>query len=107
MTIPAGHRSFLRGCVPRFSDAVAGSLISPEILGTSPLRSLSISLAGRQKNKLSEEKERNAMTYDYENTYPRDRYADGCTCSGCHSEGRVDTQPDEICAVTRYADSNA
>ena len=47
------------------------------------------------------------MTYDYENTYPRACYADGCLCSGCHSEGRVDTQPDETCTVTRYADSNA
>ncbi len=47
------------------------------------------------------------MTYDYENTYPRVRYADGCACSGCQSQGRVDTQPDETCTVTRYADSNA
>ena len=43
------------------------------------------------------------MTYDYENTYPRDRYADGCACSGCRSEGQVDTQPEETCTVTRYA----
>ena len=45
--------------------------------------------------------------YLYENTYPRERYADGCACSGCTSEGAVDTQPGETCTATRYADSFA
>ncbi|WP_166789108.1 hypothetical protein [Cryobacterium sp. TMT1-21] len=45
--------------------------------------------------------------YRYENTYPRERYADGCACSGCTSEGAVDTQPEESCTATRYADSFA
>jgi hypothetical protein len=43
----------------------------------------------------------------YENTYPRERYADGCACSGCRPEGGVDTQPGETCTATRYADSYA
>ncbi|WP_166804496.1 hypothetical protein [Cryobacterium algoritolerans] len=45
--------------------------------------------------------------YRYENTYPRERYADGCACSGCTSEGAVDTQPGETRTATRYADSFA
>ena len=43
----------------------------------------------------------------YENTYSRERYADGCACSGCRSEGGVDTRPGETCTATRYADSFA
>ena len=42
-----------------------------------------------------------------ENTYPRERYADGCACSGCRSEGAVDTPPGETCTATRNADSVA
>ena len=45
--------------------------------------------------------------YYYENTYPRERYASGCACRGCRSEGAVDTQPGENCTATRYADSFA
>ena len=63
-----------------------------------------LSPEGKKQVVLRREK---TVTYDYENTYPRDRYADGCACSGCRSEGQVDTQPEETCTVTRYADSNA
>ena len=45
--------------------------------------------------------------FDYENTYPRERYAGGCPCSGCLFEGAADTQPGEICTASRYADSFA
>jgi hypothetical protein len=45
--------------------------------------------------------------YSFENTYPRERYADGCACSGCRSEGFVDTQSGETCTASRYADSFA
>ena len=45
--------------------------------------------------------------FDYENTYPRERYAGGCACSGCRSEGAADTQPGEACTASRYADSFA
>ncbi len=45
--------------------------------------------------------------YPYENTYPAERYASGCTCSGCRSEGAVETLPGETCTATRYADSFA
>ena len=43
---------------------------------------------------------------EYENTY-RERYAGGCACSGCRSEGAAATQPGETCTATRYADSVA
>jgi hypothetical protein len=29
--------------------------------------------------------------FDYENTYPRERSANGCACSGCRSEGAAGT----------------
>ncbi|WP_166788271.1 hypothetical protein [Cryobacterium sp. MDB2-33-2] len=45
--------------------------------------------------------------FDYENTYHRERYAAGCVCSGCHTEGAADTQAGETCTATRYADSFA
>ncbi|WP_165791189.1 hypothetical protein [Cryobacterium zongtaii] len=45
--------------------------------------------------------------FDYENTYPRERYGSGCACSGCRSEGAADTQPGETCTASRYADSFA
>ena len=45
--------------------------------------------------------------FDYENTYRGERYAAGCACSGCRSEGAADTQPGETCTATRYADSFA
>ena len=44
---------------------------------------------------------------EYENTYPHQRYAAGCPCSGCRSEGAAETQPGETCTATRYADSAA
>jgi len=45
--------------------------------------------------------------FDYENTYYGERYASGCACSGCRSEGATDTPPGETCTATRYADSVA
>ena len=45
--------------------------------------------------------------YYNENTYFQERYAAGCACSGCRSEGAVDTQPGETCTATRYVDSFA
>jgi len=59
LTIPAGHRSFLRGFVPGFRG-ISSLAALPPVFHDPALhrsRSLSISLAGRQKNKLSQERE--------------------------------------------------
>ena len=105
----ANHRSSLRACVTRTAGRALRAYFARHCGHFGTPGRYRFLLPDRPKKQLFT-KRRDPMAesdYPYENTYPRECYADGCACSGCTSEGAVETQPGEICTATRYADSFA
>ena len=105
----AGHRSSLRAYVTRFFGRALRAYFARETVHYAAHSRYRFLSPDRPKKQLfTRERDRmDELDYPYENTYPRERYASGCACSGCRSEGRVDTPPGETCTATRYADSFA